>query len=304
MALRALSRGSSRGSSRASTTSPERLSDGGRWCRGGRGLPHFPFFLVDQVFHIVPTRIYTDRQCGMAREGVRWIDEHRCCAPQLRAATFGLRPSQVGLSRSVQLRVRPMNDSTTLWTVVASAGALLSAAFAAVYVWLTFRLVRSQTDPHVVVYVKHDESRPTILIIVIENVGGGLATGISFETSRPVPTAAWGVGVEEASPAETMVRGPLIDGIPTLGPRDCRKITWGQFGGLKRALNDVPIDVTCKFHRGKRQMPETTSHLEVNSFSDTDATGSEGARLVAALDGIQTAIVGLGGKWRRDGSAR
>ena len=53
------------------------------------------------------------------------------------------------------------------WTIATSLAALLSAAIAAVYTWLTFRLVRSQNEPNVVVYVKHDESRTTILQIFI-----------------------------------------------------------------------------------------------------------------------------------------
>ena len=40
-----------------------------------------------------------------------------------------------------------------------SLAALSSAALAAAYTFLTYRLVRSQTEPHVVVYVHHDESR-------------------------------------------------------------------------------------------------------------------------------------------------
>ena len=41
--------------------------------------------------------------------------------------------------------------SATLWTAVAAAAAGVSALFAALYTWLTFRLLRSQGEPNVVV---------------------------------------------------------------------------------------------------------------------------------------------------------
>lgn len=57
-------------------------------------------------------------------------------------------------------------DPAMTWTAVAALAASLSALFAALYTWLTFRLVRSQTEPHVVVYVQHDQSRATILALL------------------------------------------------------------------------------------------------------------------------------------------
>ena len=39
----------------------------------------------------------------------------------------------------------------------------------------------------------------------------------------------------------------IIDGIPALGPGECRKIDWGQYNGLMAALGNEPIVATCKF---------------------------------------------------------
>ena len=77
--------------------------------------------------------------------------------------------------------------SATFWTAIAALAASLSALLAAIYTWLTFRLVRAQSEPNVVVYVRHDDSRPSVLQIVIENIGRSLATDLSFKASRPIP---------------------------------------------------------------------------------------------------------------------
>lgn len=77
--------------------------------------------------------------------------------------------------------------NATFWTAIAALSASVSALLAALYTWLTFRLVRAQNEPNVVVYVRHDDSRPSILQIVLENIGRGITADLSFKSSRQLP---------------------------------------------------------------------------------------------------------------------
>lgn len=180
--------------------------------------------------------------------------------------------------------------SGTFWTAVAALAASLSALLAAIYTRLTFRLVRSQSEPNIVVYVKHDESRPTMIQIVVENIGRGLATDIRFTPSRPIPIQAWGVSIDQATAAESLTEGPLIDGIPSLGPGDSRKITWGQYGGLIKALGNEELSISYEYKDGARKMPIRTAILECRSFTGTDAVDSEALRVIKQLKRIADAL--------------
>lgn len=193
--------------------------------------------------------------------------------------------------------IAPLNalNSATFWTAVAALAALLSALFAAFYTWLTFRLVRSLSEPNVVVYVKHDESRPTMLQIVVENIGRGLATDISFTPSRPIPYRAWGVSIGEAKTEETMTSGPLIEGIPALGPGDSRKIAWGQYGGLMKALQNEKLTISYEYKDGRRKMSTRMAVLECASFTGTDAVDSEAVRVIKQLKRMADAIEKIAG---------
>ena len=135
-------------------------------------------------------------------------------------------------------------------------------------------------DPYVVTYVRHDESRPSVMLIVIENVGRGLARDLTFELSRSIPHRAF--GMDEASarkhPIQQMDRGPLITGIPALGPGDQRKIIWGQYAGLYFALSDQPVEVTCNYKTQDGQSRKSVCFLDIRSFEVTDATDPDGAR--------------------------
>ena len=180
-----------------------------------------------------------------------------------------------------------------MWTAVGAAAACISALFAAYYTRLTFRLLRTQTEPNVVVYVRHDDSRTTLLQIVIENIGRGLATEIRFTPSRPIPARAWGVSVDAAKPADIMSEGPLIEGIPALGPGDSRRVTWGQYGGLMKAVGETPITLKYSYRYGRR-MISGMAVLECHSFTVTDAVDSVDLRIINELkriaDGIEAVL--------------
>jgi hypothetical protein len=97
---------------------------------------------------------------------------------------------------------------------------------AVVVTTLTLRMLRVQTHPQVVVYVEHDDTRRTVLQIVIKNVGHGIARDVKFDLSRSLPRRAWGLKMETASVAGITEDGPLVQGIPALGPGSERRIDW------------------------------------------------------------------------------
>jgi len=169
------------------------------------------------------------------------------------------------------------------WIAAGALASLLAALAAGIYTWLTFRLVRSQSEPHVVVYAHHDDARPSLIEIVVKNIGHGLATNVSFGTSRPLPHRAFGVSVDTATPGATMSEGPLITGIPALAPGETRKILWGQFGGLQKVLAGETITVTCRYFHLHRRMADSVCYLEVHSFEATDASENELTRLVGEV---------------------
>jgi hypothetical protein len=169
-------------------------------------------------------------------------------------------------------------DWTQLWTALAALAASATALVTIIYTYFTLKLVRAQAEPKVIVYVRHDFDRPSILLIVIENIGRDIALDVAFTASRPIPSRAFGIERSQAQPAPSMSDGPLMSGIPSLGPGDIRIITWGQYGGLSVALGTKPIQLTYTYRHGTRKFTGE-AQLEVDSYVNTDA--SERPLLVA-----------------------
>jgi hypothetical protein len=105
----------------------------------------------------------------------------------------------------------------------------------------------------------------------VKNVGSGLAHDIHFNFSRPIPAKAWGMDVESAQLVESMTSGPLIDGIPTLGPGEERRIDWGQYWGLIKNLGEELITAEISFKKKEKTMPVVKCILDVKSFQGTVA---------------------------------
>jgi len=142
---------------------------------------------------------------------------------------------------------------------------------------VSYAVYRNQADPDVIVYVEPDERRSTVINLVIKNIGNGAARDVSFTSSREIPSEAFGLDATIAEPADPMTRGPFVDGIPFLPPGGSRIFSWGQFGGLLKALGDDTILVTAHYHSSHIGAPrgikmQTTCPLEIASFAGTDAS--------------------------------
>jgi hypothetical protein len=187
------------------------------------------------------------------------------------------------------------------WVGLVAALIALSAAF------VGYAVYRTQADPEVVVYAELDDGRNTIMNLVIKNVGNASAQDIAFTASAPIPAEAFGLETASAPDAEAMDSGPLITGIPFLPPGGTRTITWGQYGGLTKALGEGTIWVTATYYSRHVGLPWRTKHtnkcpLEVRSFEKTDASDRNYLRKVAdgvkdltkAVDKVSSAVGKLG----------
>jgi len=173
---------------------------------------------------------------------------------------------------------------------VTALATFVLAVLTFVYVNLTRKILSTQFDPCVVLTVVHDDDRPTMIMLVAKNIGTGLAHDVRFGFSHPIPAKAYGIETATAKDAEVMSDGPLINGIPALGPGESRNINWGQFGGLQKALGVKKITATCRFKKNKKEMPPTICPLDIESFSGTSAAESPAAKSASQLEKISREI--------------
>jgi hypothetical protein len=150
-------------------------------------------------------------------------------------------------------------DVGVFWITI-GVGLVTAAATA-----INYFLYRSQVSPEVVVYVVADDRRPSIINLVIENIGKGVAKKVRFSLSEPLPGNAF--GIDKPASGGTMEGGPLITGIPSLGPGVRRVLTWGQYGGLYAALGNRVVTITARYE-ADRHTPWDPDEIVTESFVD------------------------------------
>jgi hypothetical protein len=184
------------------------------------------------------------------------------------------------------------------WLNIGVQVATISLAFlTGIYVLLTRQLVKRQVDPYIVVFVHHDNTRPTILQLVIRNIGAGVAKNIQFKIAKQLPSRAFGLDPNTAQDAQTMSDGALLAGIPALVPGEDRRIDWGQYGGLVKAIGDNQIEIEASFLTDDSRKLNTKSIVEIMSFKGTNASKHEPYKdIVDELRKINSSLHGLGSK--------
>lgn len=163
-----------------------------------------------------------------------------------------------------------LNFSITEWI------SIFMAAIATASAIITHAVYRSSTDPEIIVYADTDKKRPSIINLIIKNIGKGPAKDITFKTSKKLPKRAYGIE-EPNDMAEVMDSGPIISGIPYMAPNQEIIITWGQYGGLKKYIGKGNIVVTAQYKRTTTiniWKKSSSSKLFIEAFYGSDMSDS------------------------------
>lgn len=179
--------------------------------------------------------------------------------------------------------------SMPIWTAIAAISACATIVVTCIFSVLTIKLMRDQSAPKVIVFLRHNPERQSLIYIVIKNVGADLAESLKFSPSRPLAAEAFGFPGTAKKPTKVMTQGPLIAGIPALGPGEERVVLWGQFGGIELALDDGPITLRFTYRQGARSF-NGEAELELASFANTDASEAHIAVAVRLLDSIAKSV--------------
>lgn len=174
-----------------------------------------------------------------------------------------------------------MKDPAFWVTVIAAVSAVASTV-------VSYLVYASQSHPDVVVYTEYDVKVPTIIFLVIANIGKSSARDVRFSSSRPIPEGAFGVTADEVSRRAKKVfsNGPLIRGIPFLAPGAKRRIMWGQYPGLFATLGTDSIRIVATYRSRQNdildwQEHKTESLVEVASYQTTEMGDNDALRKIA-----------------------
>lgn len=158
---------------------------------------------------------------------------------------------------------------------------ILSLVIALLSLIVAYMVYYDNSTGDVVIYAQVDRKRPTVINLVIHNIGKGIARDIKFVCLNGIPEAANGIseaangisGLKE--PLKIYETGALVNGLPILFPDEKLVYSWGQFGGLKEALDGKPLEIEIIFfsHNSLQLMRRKTRNklvIDVTAFEGVD----------------------------------
>lgn len=165
----------------------------------------------------------------------------------------------------------------TLFYVVSPLVTLLA-------VLIAYLALLKQSKPHILVYYQINPDIQSIIDLVIENVGNGMAREVRF--SQPLPAQCYGIEQADRKPSEV-----LGNGFPAIAAGQKYVFTGGQYGGLSAALGDeLEIKVTYKYRSpiGINSKRTEVCVLSVSHLESMPTRQSAESAIVDALKGPNT----------------
>lgn len=167
-----------------------------------------------------------------------------------------------------------MTLAQTIFYVVSPLVTLLA-------VFIAYLALVKQSRPHILVQYRPNSDIPSMIDLVIENLGGGMARNVTF--SQPIPAKCY--GIEKASGDCTEVLG---DGLPAIAAAQKYVFDGGQYGGLADKLEGkLELDISYKYKNpiGITLKRKEVCVLSVSHMKNMPSRTSAKQAIVDALKG-------------------
>lgn len=148
-------------------------------------------------------------------------------------------------------------------------------------VFVAYLALARQSKPHILVHYRPNPGVQSIIDLVVENIGTGMAWDVIF--SKPLPARCFGIEKSDGSGVEV-----LGDGLPAIAVGQKYVFDGGQYGGLSEKLGtQLEIEVSYKYKNplGISRSRKETCVLSVLHLQNMTTRTSAEQAIVDALKG-------------------
>lgn len=164
---------------------------------------------------------------------------------------------------------------------------IISPLSALIAVWIAYIAILRNSQPLLLVYYQPNPDIPSLIDLVIENVGNGNAINVTF--SDPIPINCYGISTPDGE-GESLFES----GIPMIAPKQRYIFNGGQFAGLKSKLNaGLTIKAKYKYRSptGMLRKDSESFTLIIDHLSGMPTRTSSSQAIVDALKGPNTTSI-------------
>lgn len=154
-------------------------------------------------------------------------------------------------------------------------------------VWIAYLAVLRGAQPQILIYYQPNPDTPSLIDLVLENVGGGNAFNITF--SKPLPINCFGI---EKSGGEGLAVPKT--GLPMIAPKQRYVFNGGQYAGLDDALGgSLMVKASYKYQNpiGFSRKASSSFVLGIRHLAGIPTKTSPSQAIVEALKGPNTTTI-------------
>ncbi len=151
-------------------------------------------------------------------------------------------------------------------------------------VWVAYLSLLRRAEPQLLVYYQPNPDVPSLIDLVIENIGGGNAIGVTF--SEPLPISCF--GIEKPNDEGSVVSR---QGFPAISPGQRYTFNGGQYSGLHSKLSSgLAVRASYKFRNplGFTRKHDEAFMLSIEYMKGMPTRTSANQAIVDALKGPNT----------------
>lgn len=151
-------------------------------------------------------------------------------------------------------------------------------------VWVAYLSLLRGAQPQLLVYYRPNPDVPSIIDLVIENIGGGNAIGVTF--SVPLPISSFGIEKPDGDGSAVSQQG-----FPAVSPGQRYVFTGGQYAGLYSKLGSgLAVKATYRFRNplGFARKHDEAFTLSIEHMKGMPTRTSANQAIVDALKGPNT----------------
>ena len=174
----------------------------------------------------------------------------------------------------VNIGVKLATLAQTIFYVVSPLVTLLAVSVA-------YLALLKQSRPHILVHYRPNPKISSIIDLVVENIGNGMARNVVF--SKPLPARCYGITAATGEGSEV-----LGDGLPAIAAGQIYIFDGGQYGGLSERLGsklELEVSYNYKNPIGITQKRKDLCVLSVSHLQCMPSRTSAEAAIVDALKG-------------------
>ncbi|MFA5701252.1 MAG: hypothetical protein WC913_08235 [Desulfuromonas sp.] len=151
-------------------------------------------------------------------------------------------------------------------------------------VWVAYLSLFRSAEPQLLVYYQPSPDVPSLIDLVIENIGGGNAIGVTF--SEPLPISCFGIEKPQGE-------GSVVSrqGFPAISPGQRYVFNGGQYSGLHSKLGSgLAVRASYKFRNpiGFTRKRDEAFTLSIEYMEGMPTRTSANQAIVDALKGPNT----------------